>query len=144
MKSFYFLLFTCLLFTIHSNAQSKTGTSNSMPDWVAMIDNPATNYYVAVKSFNAYWKDRPEPEGDEDEGKMSKEEKEKHEEFEKRRRVMTPAERQLDDQINYQFKRFKNWANEIKPFVQDDGRILSMDERIAIWNQQQLELKNKR
>ena len=36
-----------------------------------------------------------------------------------------------------QIKRFENWKREVAPFVQEDGRILSLEERAEIWNKQQ-------
>ena len=43
--------------------------------------------------------------------------------------------------LSYQAKRFRNWKKEMMPFVQEDGRILSNEERILIWEKQQEEMR---
>jgi hypothetical protein len=34
-----------------------------------------------------------------------------------------------------QVKRFKRWKREVLPFVQEDGRILTADEQIKVWEE---------
>ena len=129
-------LFFCL--SISSLAQQK-----ELPSWVAMIDNPNTNYFEAVKTFEAYWKDKFIWDEEEEmferptNKKEEREEEKKVEQLKRTLKKMTPAERQEYDVLKYHYKRFKNWAFEVKAFVQEDGRILSQEERMAIWEKQQ-------
>lgn len=146
MKLRFYPLFIGLLFcTLHIQAQSSTST---LPEWVAMIDNPSTNYFVAIKAFDDYWKDKIRPvdeaEPKEEKEQESREEERAHKQLRKQLKKMTPAERQVYDQIQYHYKRFVTWAEESKAYVQEDGRILSHQERIQIWNQQQAEGKQQK
>ena len=50
---------------------------------------------------------------------------------------LTQTERAEFDILQYHYKRFKQWKKDVLPFVQEDGRILSNEERMAIWEQQQ-------
>ena len=56
---------------------------------------------------------------------------------------MTPAERNEFDNLNYQFKRFKIWMFDVKPFVQPDGRILTRNQRLDIHFRQQEQKKQQ-
>lgn len=109
-----------------------------------MMKDPKANYYEAVKAFNLYWKNKEKPIEEmeilnED---MSKHEKREHKRFEKKLSKMTPTQRQAFDELAYQFKRFKDWQRENAPYVQEDGSILSQEERNKIWEQIQDARKN--
>lgn len=142
---FYGLLIGLFACFMQTQAQQ---FSPSLPDWVAMIDNPTTNYFEAIKSFEAYWKDKIRPideaEPKEEKEQESKEEEREHKQLKKQLKKMTAAERQQYDQIQYHYKRFVTWAEEVRAYVQEDGRILSQQERIDIWNQQQAESKQQK
>ncbi|MEZ5045748.1 MAG: hypothetical protein R2831_02025 [Chitinophagaceae bacterium] len=142
MKKIILLSFLFLVFTSYvSYAQHSIGPN--MPSWVAMIDNPNTNFYEAIATFNAYWKDKIEPEEEADQNEENKMDEEKQELLKKQLATMSPAERNEYDQIQYHYKRFKKWIFESRPYVQDDGRILTQEERINIWTKQQLEMKKQ-
>ena len=140
MKLRFYPLFIGLLFCIvQTQAQPSTST---LPDWVAMIDNPSTNYHEAIKAFDAYWlgKIKPHEEMDLDEELTLQERGERESYF----KGLSVAERSRFDLLQYHYKRFKQWKKEVKPYVQEDGRILSQQERIDIWNQQQTESKQQK
>lgn len=143
MKRIFFLLLVGFIF----NSGSITAQTQAIePSWVKMMDDPNTNYYEAVNSFEQYWKGKELPM---DEGELlneyiSREEKREHNRAERKLRNMSPAERQQYDYLAYQFKRFNNWSHEVKPFVQEDGHILSQEERNKIFEQQQLEINNRK
>ena len=42
-----------------------------------------------------------------------------------------------DETMKYNVKRFERWMKDVKPFVQEDGRILTDEERQKIWEKQQ-------
>ena len=118
------------------------------PVWIKMIDDPKTNYYEAIKAFDTYWNGKLKPMLEEEEegisgGKESREQKREHEAYEKKLKAMTPTEKNEFDLMVYQCKRFENWKREILPYVQEDGRILTIEERIQIYNRQQDDIKNK-
>lgn len=124
----------CLTFS--SFAQQK-----ELPSWVAMIDNPTTNYFEAQKVFNDYWKGKIKPieEMDiKDMEALTPEEKQIRKNYFQN---LSQQERAEFDILQYHYKRFKQWKKEILQFVQEDGRILTMEERISIWEKQQIESK---
>ena len=45
------------------------------------------------------------------------------------------------EKMAYHIKRFKNWKKEVRPYVQENGHILTQEERTAIWMRQQEEMK---
>lgn len=118
---------------------AQTSTSKTpLPDWVMMIDNPNTNYFEAVRVFDLYWKNRVKPL---DEMESGEEAKEEGREFKRYVKHLSVSERNYFDQLCYHYKRFKRWQQDMLPFVQDSGRILTQEERTAIWEKQQEELK---
>jgi len=140
MKQPFIFIWICVLMcgSIRSIAQEK-----ALPSWVAMIDNPKVNYFVAVQTFSDYWKGKTIWDEEEEmferptNKKEAREEEKKVARLKKELKNMSVTERQEYDILKYHYKRFKNWAFEMKPFVQEDGRILSNEERMAIWEQQQ-------
>jgi hypothetical protein len=150
-------LFFCF-FAIVARSQAVPVTSAepkhkpSVPSWITMMDDPNVNYYEAVKAFDAYWKHKVKP-VEEDEMDLSKDSnrvKTKEEEREEKERShLKPS----DPAIKYAFeyKRFLHWEQEMEPFVQPDGHIKGMDERLKDWEtqkrlkqQQELQQKNKK
>ena len=93
-----------------------------------MMNDPNTNYHEAVKAFNEFWKNRERP----------REEKEvfSNMETKKEKKVKSPTD---PDAIKYSFeyKKFLNWQREVAPYVQPDGHILSKEERLLLWEQEQ-------
>ena len=135
------LAFCC--YSIVVSAQHSQPLSSPAPAWVMMIDNPTTNYYTAEKAYSDYWKTHTKPAQEDDEigEPANRRERRERERVEKRMAKMTTAQRQEFDYIKYQSKRFENWMHEVKPWVQEDGRVLSHAEQVMIWQQQQEEIK---
>lgn len=138
MKYLLWILF-CIGFSFPLFAQETS--PRPLPDWVAMIDNSKTNYFEAVKAFNEFWKNRVKPVEEMDMGEEEEKEKKAMKAY---LATLSVAERNYWDQLQYHYKRFKRWKQDVLPYVQSDGRILSEEERIAIWNKQQLEMKNNK
>ncbi|MCX6291269.1 MAG: hypothetical protein NT126_05845 [Bacteroidetes bacterium] len=141
-----FLISCLFLFSISHAQQVKKISPKKNPQkpaWIKMIDDPAANYFEAVKAYDAYWKHHVKPVDEEElmgEGKEAVSENEREKDKEKK---LSPAEKNEQDLLRYQCKRFENWQREVFPFVQPDGRILSQDERNKIWNDQQEQLKKQ-
>jgi hypothetical protein len=121
----------------HANAQAKSGVFPADATWVKMIDDPNVNYYEAVKTYNNYWKTHPKPADPE------KDLKDKDKATGGTTTHLSPEEKRLQDKMVYEIKRFETWMREEKPFVQPDGRILSQEERNAIWKKQQQEKSSR-
>ena len=140
------------LATLYSQAQSVDHFVQ--PDWVAMIDDPSVNYFDALKSYDNYWKTHPKPTEEEEEfgnpvdakGKSEKvlrrEERERERESSRKKKLKGESLEQVE-YLKYQSKRFENWALEVKPWVQENGHILTYEERTEIWKKQQEELKQQ-
>lgn len=134
MKQFHFLC--AIIFTMSISAHAQ----HELPSWVGMIDKTDINYYEAVNSFETYWKGKIKPieEMDIEEiQEMSQKEKDERQAYFSR---MSTAEKNEFDLLQYHYKRFKQWKKDVLPFVQEDGRILTLAERLSIWQQQQNEI----
>ncbi|MEP7263940.1 MAG: hypothetical protein ABI772_05570 [Bacteroidota bacterium] len=142
MKFIALLLSGLLLIFSSVNAQEKEKETAERKDyrkepvWIKMMEDPHVNYYEAIEAFEAYWEGKEEPEEEEEminEGKISKEHAA---ERRAERATWTQAQRNEYENMKYQFKRFKNWKRTVFPFVQSDGRILTEQERMDIYNKQ--------
>lgn len=129
------LLF-CLLLNYSATAQNKS----KPPQWVTMMDDPNVNYFEAVKNFNDYWKTREKPvEEKELFGSVGDKERENAISRKKAKlRAEDPAQKYA-----FEYKRFLWWMHEMEPFVQPDGRIKGMNERISEWKTQQQQRKDQ-
>ncbi len=164
-RIFYVLMFFKLLFnapTVQAQALKSSDYQNN-PAWVQMMSDPNVNYFEALKAYDDYWLGKEQPEEEEEQmemmaarnhsGKMTDAERKKQEEEirEHERELKRESKKKLteDDllqlewkrEMAYQCKRFKDWKTTVKPFVQNDGRILNEEERMKIYNQRQEELK---
>jgi hypothetical protein len=145
----YFLLLMFLISTC-SFAQTSTtsAASDETPNWVKMMDDENVNYYEAVEAFESYMKSHKIEEEEVEEELMGGDAKakEKYEKEMKRenKKIRTEKQRKAlvqKELLAYQIKRFKGWMQEVKPFVQENGHILTAEERNAIWLRQQEEMK---
>jgi hypothetical protein len=139
-------LLTLLLIPFFQEVSAQTNTnsqSSKLPSWVAMIDDPNTNYYEAIRAFDLYWSNKIKPKGDTQMMREMESGIKTNSNLEDSLGRMSVAEKAEYELIRYHYKRFKDWRFEVKPFVQEDGRILSMNERIQIWNKQQEEIKQQ-
>ena len=155
LRPFFLSCVFLILFFSSSHAQDKSTQNkdySTEPVWIKMMDDPNVNYYEARKAFDEYWKHHIKPAGEEEEmsegQKDSKEiEKEKRKELEKEKKKKLNKEdlKKMNDNVvmKYQVKRFEQWTREVKPYVQEDGRILSNQERMDIWKKQQEEMKKQ-
>lgn len=120
-KMFPLLLLTTLLFiTNQMNAQLFSGKK---ANWVSMMNDPNVNYFEAVENFENYWKNREKPE---EEGEFFNDSNAKNNRHKKRKKPKYAEE----------YKKFVNWQREMLPFVQEDGHILSPEERLKIWEKE--------
>ncbi len=154
------LMAIMLAMVLHVEAQRRNSVVKKraqppQPSWITMMEDPNVNYNKAVQAFNDYWKHKQKPEEENElfekeaeEREMLKQEslsvkerntKREREERQKKLDKNAPAAKYAED-----YKRFKNWMREVEPFVQPDGRILTMDERISLWKRQQEQQKRQR
>ena len=161
------LMVICLLATTYrTHAQAAKSSDYELnPTWVEMMADPNANYYVAVKAYEDFWKGKKKPNDEAEEMEMQaernqldkmtdKEKKEfEKEEREHKREQERESKKKLTEkdmkqmewkrEMTYQCKRFEDWMRTVKPFVQNDGRILTEQERMKIYEQRQQELKKE-
>lgn len=143
-----------LLFTGNAFAQSASKTHSSKryskdPLWIRMMDDPQANYYETIKAFRLYWKDRvlPKEPFETDEMEAFEREvgliKEGESEKEKVREEKQKLKKQKPNEINYaaEVRAFKGWLQAVKPWLREDGSIISAEEQQAIINKQNQEMK---
>lgn len=130
--------------------QSLNYTDNdyeAKPIWIKMMDDPNANFYETIKAFRLYWKDRVLPEEPFENKEMDTFEKEvgllgesKSEEEEEREKEMRKA---FGNEPSYaaEVRAFKGWYQGVKPWVLEDGSIVSPAEQQKIIDAQRSELK---
>ena len=119
--------------SVISFAQSANKNSPvNPPDWVKAIDDPNANYFKTIKAYEDFWKTHEKPADEEELMSRSTEQAKAHVKSLSKREMK--QERELD-YYRYECKRFENWVRENKPYVQQDGRILTADEQLKLWEQ---------
>lgn len=99
------------------------------PYWIDMMEDTLTNFHEAEKAYRIYFQHHEKPEGEEVE---INEHAEREEHVSKRRQRKIDAENNLRMDV----KRYEVWREQMLPYVQNDGRILTPEERLAIWKEQ--------
>ena len=129
MKLIRITAFSLLLVSLTGKiyAQEKKINYSKDPVWIKMMDDTAANYFEVVKAYDTFWKDRVKPETEEEligEHYSASDKKAS-------RRV----EKQKEESEKYSFacKKYEHWLIITKPFVQEDGHILTPHERIVQW-----------
>ena len=108
------------------------------PAWITMMDDPNVNYYEAVKQFDQYWKNRAKPVVENEMFESVEDEKKKEE---VKRKKETLNENDPAKLYAFEYKKFLWWMRQTEPFVEPDGRIKSMDERVKEWKSQEQQRK---
>jgi hypothetical protein len=123
------LIVSFLLSVSQAQAQQKvkvTKDDSPKPQWVKMMDDPNVNFQEAKKTFEAFWSNKEKP----------TEEKEIFRDFEKKKETRVATKEGDAEKYTFEYKKFLNWQREVAPFVQADGRILSIEERIKLLEQE--------
>lgn len=135
LNSKHFLLLLMLVSTFFLKAQQHSDKEyQRKPLWIQLIEDPNVNYFEAKKAFDLFWKNKPLPtEEDEVIGEQHGKGKERDSFLEKL--FMSKKERQEEESQKYAFeyKKFKHWERLVLPYVQEDGRVLTADERLKLW-----------
>lgn len=132
-KILYRLLVILFLFIgllPRATAQKKvTKDYKNNPEWIKMMDDPNVNFYEAVKAFDMYWQGREKP----------VQEKEVFENYNEKKITTIRETHREAKQYAIEYKKFQNWKRESLPYVQPDGRILSMEERLKLFEKEKKE-----
>ncbi|HXC06544.1 MAG TPA: hypothetical protein VNZ86_17430 [Bacteroidia bacterium] len=89
----------------------------SYPYWIRMMDDSTTNYFQARNAFDAWWKNKPKPPGE-------------NEQLSKGGKENSSKTKQIP--YSFEYKKFLNWEMHVKPYVQDDGHILFPSQRLQL------------
>jgi hypothetical protein len=133
--------FSMLIFLIYVNSATaqikKTTDKLSDTAWIQMMENLDINYHKAVENFEAYWKNKRKPK-EESEVFEEADEPKKDKKEQKYTDANEPAVKYF-----FEYKKFKQWQQDVAPYLQPDGTILQMDDRIKIWKRQQEIIKKQ-
>ena len=137
MKHFHCtaLLLACLMAMACSASRKSTAAARQAAtntSWIQMMDDPNVNYFEAVKVFEAYWQGKPKPTSEHE--LFSAEDKDQAlntSSYSNTRDAEDPSVK-----YRFEYKKFLHWKEEVAPYVQPNGRILTAEERIDIWKQQ--------
>jgi hypothetical protein len=131
-----FVLVACFLLfanvTLVGQTKSNALNYSKRPYWIEMIKDPNVNYFEAVKAYDEFWKNRKKPETENDVIGEKKTGESKHRLFKSRK------ERAEEESKKYilEVKKFEHWQLKVKPYVQDDGHILTAEEQLKVWQEQ--------
>lgn len=106
------------------------------PYWIEMMKDTGANYFETVKAFDEFWSIRKKPLEEDDVIGQDKTADEKQNLL--RRFFKSKEEREEEEIRKYKMdvKAFNHWQLKVKPYVQEDGRILSADEQLKLWQDQ--------
>lgn len=127
------ILLFCAAFSLFAQAKNYSDKYLSKhPVWIQMIDKEETNYFQAVKAFDLYWKNRELPMEEEDvlDSKFQKERAEDEKGF--FYKIFHKNEEEAK-KYAFEYKKFKHWQRTVEPYVQEDGRILTKEEQLKIF-----------
>ncbi|MFM2226519.1 MAG: hypothetical protein RJA07_2721 [Bacteroidota bacterium] len=137
-KIFFILMITCSFFIKNIWAQAPLLPNKlyeQNPVWIGMMDDSTANYFETIKAYDSYFTKHEKPE--DEEGELMGEGKEKLERYFFWRKKKMEREAQERNWLRFQCKRMEQWKKDNLPYVQPDGRILTMQQRVRIFNQSQ-------
>lgn len=102
-----------------------------------MMNNPSINYFETVKAYTMFWEKRKMPKDEDDVIGQSKTVEAKKSFLQRWFKSKEEREEAEIKKYALDVKKFKHWQLITEPYVQEDGRILSADERLKIWQEQQ-------
>ncbi len=131
-----------LLLLIFVNVNSFAQKSNKVTDyskkpyWIDMMKDPDVNYFEAIKAYNEFWAKREKPSEEDEIIGQDKSIENKGKLFSKLFKSKEQREKEEAKKYTLDVKKFEHWKMKVKPYVQEDGRILSADEQLKLWQQQ--------
>ncbi len=116
------------------------------PLWIKMINNPNVNYFEAIKTFREFWKEKKLPCEAGEEAGMDAFEVEvglrNPYKPESKREILRESKNDKDaKKYAYEVKQFRGWLQQVKPWIKEDGTIISLDDQQKMIDKQRNELK---
>lgn len=124
------LLLVCFgAISIATTAQTNVNKEKlyaKQPLWIDMMEDEKSNFFEVEKAYKIYWEHHEEPEGEHDIiGEYQ--EREKIPSRRKQRKI------EAESKMRMAIKKYNWWHEQTLPYVQGDGRILTTEERLKIW-----------
>jgi putative cell wall-binding protein len=131
------LVFMLSHLSITAQVAKKNLNYAKQPYWIEMMRDPNTNYFETIKAYTVFWEKRKKPKEEDDIIGQSKTIEAKKNFLQ--RWFKSKEEREEEEIKKYALdvKKFRHWKIITEPYVQEDGKILSADERLKIWQDQQ-------
>ena len=152
MKKFRILLAASAFLGLHSPCEAQQTSPLETPRWVLMMEDPSVNFFDALKEYESFWLTHKKPVSEAEtfetqalDGKAAEDRRlqEERKRIEKLGPPLTGRDLEIAEYLKYQSKRFDKWVIEVKPWVQDNGHILTYEERQALWLRQQEEIRQQ-
>ena len=115
------------------------------PVWIEMITDEHVNYFEALKAFELYFTAHKFPVMEEEEMARNEKLKERILKSEakykkkKRKEIIEPNESEKEKheevKLAFEVKRFEHWEMQTRPFVKEDGTIMSAEEQMKVWKE---------
>ena len=145
-----FILFLFVSVALSSFAQTRTHFTNremkKNPVWIEIIKDERANYFEALKAFELFFTTHRFPVMEEEEMGKNERLKQRIEKSEaklkkKEHRIeeepnLSQKEKHGETELAFEVKKFNHWEMQTRPYVKDDGSIMSAEERIKIWKEQ--------
>ncbi|MCX6198731.1 MAG: hypothetical protein NTY88_05860 [Bacteroidetes bacterium] len=141
---FVFMLTAFTAFPQAKNHFSKKEMKKS-PVWIAMIKDEHVNYFEALKAFELYFTTHKFPVMEEEEMARNEKLKERILKSEakykkkKRKEMIEPNALEKDKheqtKLAFEVKRFNHWEMQTRPFVKEDGTVMSAEEQMKVWKE---------
>jgi hypothetical protein len=105
------------------------------PYWIEMMNAEHPNYFETVKAYDEFWAHHKKPQ---EEDQVIGQEKSSERESFLQRFFKSKEEREEEEMEKYRLdvKKFEHWKLKVQPYVQEDGRILTADEQLKLWQEQ--------
>ena len=146
LKYFLLLVLVFMAVSLFAQTQYTKREMKKKPVWMEMIKDEKANYFESLKAFELYFTKHKYPVMEEEEmGKNTHliERIEKHQKklAKRKHKVSTnPTEREREKheetKLAFEVKRFNHWEMQTRPYVKEDGSVMSTEERMKIWNEQ--------
>ena len=110
------------------------------PVWIQMMQEENANYEATINAFKAYWKNRNLPK---EAGESGDDSFEKAMGLNENKNEEKESKKEPENGINYaaEVRAFKGWMQSNAAWVKPEGYLMTQNERQAIINAQQAELK---
>lgn len=147
-KLFLFFILLIISFSNLLVAQnlSKNKLYRQKPVWIQMMNDPKANYFETIKAFREFWKEKKLPcEAGEEAGIDAfevevglKDANKRESKWERKREERNNKDAKM---YAYEVKQFRGWVMQVKPWVKQDGTIMTLEEQQQLIDQQRNELK---